>query len=54
MIHGISDIHLLLVEILPKMIGIGQMDKFEDIKTGKTDKLQSNLTPGVLASFMIH
>ena len=41
-------------QILPKMIGIGQLDKVEDIKTGKTDKLQSNLTPGVLASYMIH
>ena len=41
-------------EILPKMIGIGQMDKVEDIEIGKMDKSQSNLTPGVLASYMIH
>ena len=36
------------------MIGIGQMDKVEDIEIGKMDKSQSNLTPGVLASYMIH
>ena len=37
--------------VLPKMLGIGQLDKVE---IGKIDELQSNLTPGVIASFMIH
>ena len=40
--------------VLPKMLGIGQLDKVEIIKNGKMDKLQSKLTPGVIASYMIH
>ena len=48
---GFSPTNKFCKGVLPKMLGIGQLDKVE---IGKIDELQSNLTPGVIASFMIH
>ena len=45
-------------ETFPTMTGSGVLNKVEDVNVGNVEKSQSKapakLTPGVLASFMIH